>query len=434
MESGAIVLLLVLAGQLSQLNDRYSTGQSLPPANNAPANTPDTSVIPIIESPSAEVSSPPATGQPTGTIGDPYGSSTAPAGGGTSRSNPFGGASSNGAISPPPGYGSAAARSNPTNAPAATATTTSGPKPSALMRAMLTPPADARLPGQPVTLAEVVASGQSRSDQAQRIEAYWDLCSSVADYYLGAREQQELQRLRTIVSQPGTTFQQAEKELAVRVGTSQRAAMASQYRLASLMGLSEGNLPLPDDLPHCGNYQSHYEQIFAGRPLAEAQELSALLPLRYAELKSAAAAVARSQDWLASVENVRRADSDGTGSIRALELLALYRRAFVQIARDYNRRIARYVELATPGEIGSERLIGRLILRSDAATATRPSVPAPSNRQSSASASRPSTYAEGWTQANDARAISSTRDEAVTPASAESARGPRRERSLLVPQ
>jgi hypothetical protein len=243
-----------------------------------------------------------------------------------------------------------------------------------------------------------------------------------------------LQRLRTIVSQPGTTFQQAEKELAVRVGTSQRAAMASQYRLASLMGLSEGNLPLPDDLPHCGNYQSHYEQIFAGRPLAEAQELSALLPLRYAELKSAAAAVARSQDWLASVENVRRADSDGTGSIRALELLALYRRAFVQIARDYNRRIARYVELATPGEIGSERLIGRLILRSDAATATRPSVPAPSNRQSSASASRPSTYAEGWTQANDARAISSTRDEAVTPASAESARGPRRERSLLVPQ
>jgi hypothetical protein len=280
-------------------------------------------------------------------------------------------------------------------------------------------------------LAEVVAGGQSRSDQSQRIEAYWDLCSSVADYYLGVREQQELQRLRTLLPQAGAAFQLAEKDLAVRVNTSQTAAMASQYRLASLLGRGEDYLPLPGDFPHCGNYQSHYEQIFAGRRMAEAQELSALLPLRYAELKSAAAAVARSEEWLASVENVRRADSDGTGSIRALELLALHRRAFVQIARDYNRRIARYVELATPGEIGSERLIGRLILRSDAATATRPGT-APLNRQSSASASPPSTYVEGWTQANDTRAISSTRDEAVTPASAESAGVPREERSLLV--
>ena len=117
----------------------------------------------------------------------------------------------------------------------------------------------------------------------------------------------------------------------------------------------------------------HYDQIFAGRPAAEAQELSALLPLRYAELKDAAAAVTRAEDWLTSVENVRRADSDGTGSIRALELLALRRRAFVQIARDYNRRIARYVELATPGEIGPDRLIGMLIKRAGASTATRPS-------------------------------------------------------------
>ena len=268
---------------------------------------------------------------------------------------------------------------------------------------MLTPPPGARLPGQPLTLTDVVAGGQTRSEQTLRVEAYWDLCSSVADYYLGVREQQELQRLRTIVPQAGAALQQAEKELAVRVGTSQRAAMASQYRLASLMGLGEGNLPLPGDLPHCGNYQSHYEQIFAGRPSAEAQELSALLPLRYAELKDAAAAVTRAEDWLTSVENVRRADSDGTGSIRALELLALHRRAFVQIARDYNRRIARYVELATPGEIDSERLIGRLITRAGASTATRPSR-RPRHRIVNREVRPrlpPSTYAEGWTPASE---------------------------------
>ena len=89
-------------------------------------------------------------------------------------------------------------------------------------------------------------------------------------------------------------------------------------------------------------------------------------------MKDAAAAVTRAEEWLTSSERPR-ADADGTGTLRALELLALHRRAFVQIARDYNRRIARYVELATPGEIGSERLIGMLIMRAGASTATRPS-------------------------------------------------------------
>jgi hypothetical protein len=300
------------------------------------------------------------------------------------------------------------------------------------MRSLLTPPVQSRLAGQPVTLAEVVSIGQSRAEQALGVEAYWDLCSGVADYYLGLREQQELQRLRALVPQAGATFQQAERELAVRIGTSQQAALASQYRLASLMGRGQGFLPLPGDAPHCGSYHSHYEQIFAGRPAIEAQELSALLPLRYAELKDAAAAVARAELWLASVDNTRSEFSDGTGSLRALELLALRRRAFVQIARDYNRRIARYVELATPGEIGSDRLIGMLIMRSGASTATRSSNPTPPlNRQSgSAATAPPGTYAEGWIPSSGR--ATSTRDDAVTPAAAESSAGPREERSLLV--
>ncbi len=200
MENGVLVLVFVLAGQLSQLNDRYSgAGQSPPPANNAPANAPDSSVIPILESPPAETSLP-SNSQPAGTVRDPYGSNAAPPGSGSSRSTLFDGAGSSRATSPPPGYGSLPA-SNSTTAPAAPATTASGPKPSALMRAMLTPPSGARLPGQPLTLTDVVAGGQTRSEQALRVEAYWDLCSSVADYYLGVREQQELQRLRTIVPQ-----------------------------------------------------------------------------------------------------------------------------------------------------------------------------------------------------------------------------------------
>ena len=269
------------------------------------------------------------------------------------------------------------------------------------MRAMLTPPPGARLPGQPATLAEVVAGGDS-SEQAHAWRRTGTCARAWPTITWACASSRNCSGLRTVVPQAGAAFQQAEKELAVRVGTSQRAAMASQYRLASLMGLGEGNLPLPGDLPHCGNYQSHYEQIFAGRPAAKAQELSALLPLRYAELKSAAAAVtAPKTGWLRSKRPP--CDSDGTGSLRALELLALHRRAFVQIARDYNRRIARYVELATPGEIGSERLIGRLIMRAGASTATRPRGRALNRQSRSATTAPPSTYAEGWSPASEIR-------------------------------
>jgi hypothetical protein len=305
-----------------------------------------------------------------------------------------------------------------------------------MMRAMLIAPPGSRLSGRPVRLVEVLAGAPTREEQSQRIDAYWDLCSSVADYYLGVREQDELQRLRSSVTNVGPVWQQAEAELGVRIGTSQRAAVASQYRLASLMGgaATSSSLPLPVDLPHCGDYYARYDQVFAGRQSPEAQQLSELLPMRYEELSDAARAVTRAEEFLGAIAS-QRSGGDGTGTLRALELLALRRRAFVQIARDYNRRIARYAELASPGQIDADRLIGMLIMREDAVdTATRPAtlVPPPS-RQSQAPADEPAeTFAEGWESIKSAAAAE--RDEAVKPASAEAkASQPRREHSLLVP-
>jgi hypothetical protein len=232
----------------------------------------------------------------------------------------------------------------------------------------------------------------------------------------------------------GPAGQQAETELAVRIGTSQRAALASQYRLASWIGPSTG-LPLPADIPHCGSYHSHYDEIFAGRSSIEAQELSALLPLRYAELKDAATAVTRAEEWLNLVAAARNDNADATGTLRALELLALRRRAFVQIARDYNRRIARYTELATPGQIDADRLIGMLIKRDSPSTATRPFMPAaPPNHQSqNINSSPPNTFAPGWTPSEGGQRAS-LRDDAVQPASAVAPADRRQERSLLVPR
>ncbi|MGD9633018.1 MAG: hypothetical protein AB7G28_04385 [Pirellulales bacterium] len=306
-----------------------------------------------------------------------------------------------------------------------------------MMASMLAPPSSARLAGRPVRLAEVVAGATTREAQSQRINAYWDLCSSVADYYLGVREQDELQRLRSTVGSVGPAWQQAEAELGVRLGTSQRAAVASQYRLSSLMGnTGAAGLPLPADLPHCGDYYARFDQVFAGRETPEAQQLSELLPMRYAELCDAAVAVTRAEEFLSAVAAQR--GGDGTGTLRAAELLALRRRAFVQIARDYNRRIERYAELASPGQIDSDRLIGMLIMRSGAAsTATRPTnLAPPPNRQSQMEFEEDAqTFAEGWESIKSASAETPVDEsEQVTPASAESKRSePRREHSLLVP-
>jgi hypothetical protein len=320
-------------------------------------------------------------------------------------------------------------------APPASAATMDGIKPSALMRDMLKVPTGSQLRGRSIGLVEVVATATSRAEQTQRVEAYWDLCSSVADYYLGLREQEELQRLVAAAPRIGPTLQQAERDLVVRVGTSHRAALATQYRLANqLGGMGSTDLPLPRDVPHCGNYHTHYQRIFAGRPSAEAQELSALLPLRYAELKNAAVSVKRAEDFVLAVAGASDSNSDRAGTARALELLALHRRAFVQIARDYNRRIARYSELATPGEVDSNRLIGMLIMPSGQPTATQATGPGsfPRRQSSNAETAPENTFADDWQAADDDTATTINNDSQVVPASAELDDGPREERSLLV--
>ena len=87
--------------------------------------------------------------------------------------------------------------SSPANSNASTQGGT-GLKPSAMMRAMLNPPQGSLLRGQPVTLMEAIGGARNRAEQTERVSAYWDMCSAVADYYLGLREQVELGKLRIV--------------------------------------------------------------------------------------------------------------------------------------------------------------------------------------------------------------------------------------------
>jgi hypothetical protein len=311
-------------------------------------------------------------------------------------------------------------------------------KPTGMMRAMMEPHANSRLSGEWISLEEIIIESSPRGDQARQIEAYWDLCSSVADYFLGLREQEEIRRLRGLFPNAGAALQQAEQQLSVRVGTAERAARVSQLRLASLTNRGSDRLPLPADQPFCGSYETRYEQVFAGRSSVEAAQLHELIALRQMELQNACDAVNRTDARLRSLSAAPNSLPDEATLLRSLELIALERRAFVQIARDYNRRIARYVELARPGQIASEQLIGMLIRRTPSATATRPNTSAPSDRRTQTGADGRQTFAtnaDGWIPADEeGRSNLSTaqRDEFVAPASAETRQIEVGERSLLV--
>src|SRR5204863_451025 len=118
-----------------------------------------------------------------------------------------------GKSAPPPAYPGQNAFTN------GSAITQQPPSKSAvMMQAMLTPPRDSQLRGESVRLVDVVSSGRTRNEQTQRVEAYWDLCSSVADYYLSLREQEELRGLTSAAAQQSAALQESDKELAVRSG------------------------------------------------------------------------------------------------------------------------------------------------------------------------------------------------------------------------
>ncbi|WP_425399299.1 hypothetical protein [Aeoliella sp.] len=270
-------------------------------------------------------------------------------------------------------YGAAASAATSSRTPTGSSAPADTEHAKRLMEAALTPPANTQLSGSAVYLVDVVARVSSRSEQSECIGAYWDLCSGAADYYLSLRE---LSDLGNVVARYGqtATLQQSMKKLEKRRDTALAAARASQRRLASLMGRNQSSpLPLPGDMPHCSGYKTYHAQYFPTSDSPEAAELDKLLPLRHAELLEAAATVSQAEKFFNTFAN-RPMNDQGVELLMHLEGLALKRRAFVQIARDYNKRVARYTELARPGQLGANRLVSMLI-KTNGNVASRTSEP-----------------------------------------------------------
>src|SRR4051794_3119800 len=296
MYSALIVVALMLANQVGGADNRYPGGAT----GQQGATTTSPGSAPASITPLGNPASPSAIGGARNTASSPSSSPYAPSRPSVFNSqpttpgmNPNRGPANTGQPQPPPGYSQNSFLTNESASPPQPPS-----KSAAMMQAMLAQPHNSQLPGDSVRLVEVVSTGRTRNEQTQRIEAYWDLCSSVADYYLSVREQDELRSLTAAASRQSASLQEAEKKMAVRSNTSLLAARASQYRLAGFISRGPNNLPLPGDLPHCGTYTSRYDQVFAGRSSPEAQGLAQLLPMRYAELDDAAGGINRGGGWV----------------------------------------------------------------------------------------------------------------------------------------
>jgi hypothetical protein len=236
------------------------------------------------------------------------------------------------------------------------------PKTSDLMREWNKAPLSGQLSGVPISLAQALRGATTRQQQTDRTTDYWDLAAKVTQYYLVLRETTELAALKQGVTAPGPQWLEKQRALDAEKDLARSSAESAQLRFHQLLGHSSSTpLPLPADLPHCGQYETQYSKIFAGRTDPAAKQLNDLLPLKYAELRNQAQLVAEAYDWLKQVSQTRDPNSDGVGLLRAHELVSLRRRALVDAVCDYNQDIAAYTELAAPRDVGADRLVAMLI-------------------------------------------------------------------------
>jgi hypothetical protein len=277
------------------------------------------------------------------------------------------------------------ARSSAAGAPAENGTGASKPEKvsvTQMIRSLTQPSGSDQLAGVRMTLAEVVGTnlmeGPSwRAEQTGRVEAYWDLFAATALFHLANRHELELQTLRKGIRNPGLLWKQAEIQAQQSTKLAWQRAMAAQYQLRQLLGppdsdllnggpiitgpLNEGPLPRCAELPHCGRYNSRYNTLFEERPSPVAKKLDELLDSEYVDLVAQSKAISMSTERLHHLSISRKPESDGTEILSAYQLLVLQRVHFVEAVRQYNRCIVRYVHLAAPAPLDTNRLVAMLI-------------------------------------------------------------------------
>lgn len=234
--------------------------------------------------------------------------------------------------------------------------------PADVLKSYLDSPVESQLKGTPLALADILTNAVNRTEQSQRIAAYWDFSQAVAEYYLALKEHTELVTLQQGITLPNPAWQQARDTVDARLQLAlDRARVAQEYVTLLTGNTTPGYTTLPADQPYCGAYETQYAQLFKNRSSMLAEQLNELLPRSYQDLSVRASDIETARQWMFKMSDARSPQSDGTELLKAYELYAARRRMFLEAVKDYNMAILRYTEIATPGTLETERLVAMLI-------------------------------------------------------------------------
>ena len=374
-----LMLLALITSQVSDLDDRYPGHSPLPaatesesadssttstePATTDPPATASPSATPpaaTSESATSEPASPPATVPATSNSNffDEIDAAAEP----LSKSTPLNSPPAESPISPPSSLGAQPGFSTQPPAATGTAAPDSETDPTKVLAVMLESPLDGALVGTKLTLAQAVDSALSRADQTQRVVAYWDLSQAVAEYHLALDDRLKLAALRQGISLPSPDWETARLNTEARLELARDRAHAAQAYLGAVIGNTNlGFAPLPADLPFTGPYETRYAQLFQSRSSDLAEQLNKLLPRLYSELSTNTAEIADARKWIFAASDRRTPQNDGNELLKAYELFSARRRQFLAAVHEYNLGIVHYTEIATPGNVDTERLVAMLI-------------------------------------------------------------------------
>jgi hypothetical protein len=231
-----------------------------------------------------------------------------------------------------------------------------------VLAAMLEPPLDGALVGTKLTLAQAVDNALSRADQTQRVVAYWDLSQAVAEYHLALDDRMKLAALRQGISLPSPDWETARLNTEARLELARDRVHAAQAYLGAVTGNTmPGFAPLPADVPFTGPYETRYAQLFQSRSSDLAEQLNELLPRLYSDLATSTANIADARKWIFAASDRRTPQNDGNELLKAYELFAARRQQFLDAVKEYNLGIVHYTEIATPGNVDTDRLVAMLI-------------------------------------------------------------------------
>jgi hypothetical protein len=192
---------------------------------------------------------------------------------------------------------------------------------------LLTSPESGGLPGDPLTLDEAIQGSVGRLRQTEVVTAYWRLAVAVAKYHAAAIGQLS-----------------SESDGQIELIASKLEAIRAQHRLAEVLQLPEGQLPLPVSHPHVGSYNTRYDEIYSDRFSRGAWQLHQTLPLLYEIVKARSDAIGRTRT--------------GSAEFRAAAS------EFIDVVGEYNLAIADYALLAAGDSLSGRDLVP-LLIRAD---------------------------------------------------------------------